>query len=242
MTERFAIVKKKLYEEVIEQIAKLVDTREYHVGDRLPSLQELSDMFGVGKPTLREALSVLAATGVLEIKHGSGIYLRRLAVEPEYTILAQLGNLESEKLLHWVEFRRAMEVEAAGLAAERSSSKDIARLKEIHAQLEEGIRKGNVLGELDYQFHQQIALATKNPIFVQVSVTNAQILQSYFELSLRQSLAMQARRELVILEHMQILVAIEKGQAREARLAMLLHIDNVKRKIELLRDHGENDV
>lgn len=235
MTEQFVIRKKKLYEEVIDQISKFIESKEFQAGQKLPSLQELSEMFQVGKPTLREALSVLAATGVLEIRHGSGIFLRRLSFEPENTIKAKLGNLESEKLLYWVEFRRAIEVEAAGLAAERHTHEDIENLEEIHLRLENGIDQVEVSGDLDYKFHQGIALATKNPIFVQVSETNAQVLQSYFELSLRQSLALPARRELVILEHRQILDSIKKSQAREARQAMLLHINNVKRKIELLR-------
>jgi len=232
VVEKFVIQKRKLFEEVIEQISKLAISGNYQVGDRLPSLQELSEMFKVGKPTLREALSVLAVTGALEIRHGSGIFIKCLPLKPEYEMLAQLGEVESEKLLYWLEFRRAIEVEAAGLAAGRRNEADLQGLEEVHQRLEEEILQGKLGANWDYQFHYRIALATHNPIFAQAVTTTANILQQYFELSLRQSLTMPSRGELVISEHRNILDSIKKGQSREARLAMLNHIDNVERKVK----------
>ncbi len=234
MAGKFVIHKKKLYEEVMEQISNLVESRGYNTGDRLPSLQELSEMFEVGKPTLREALSVLAATGALEIRHGSGIFIKRLPLKPQYDRLAQLPEVESEKLLYWLEFRRAIEVEAAGLAAQRRDEEDIAAIEEAQRRLEEEVNRGGIGAEWDYQFHYRIALATHNPIFAQPATTTSYILRQYFELSLRQSLAMPWRREVVKTEHTQILESIRKGRPREARRAMLEHINNVEIKVKLL--------
>ncbi|GEA17453.1 MAG: GntR family transcriptional regulator, transcriptional repressor for pyruvate dehydrogenase complex [Moorella sp. (in: firmicutes)] len=236
----FAVRKKKLYEEVMEQISRLIESGNYNVGDRLPSLQELSEMFAVGKPTLREALSVLAAIGTLEIRHGSGIFIKRLPLKPHYEILSRLGEVDNEKLLYWLEFRRAVEVEAARLAAERRDENDIRAIEEAEGRMEEGIRQGKVASREDYLFHYRIAQATHNPIFTQISMTNEPMLQQYFELSLRQSLATPWRRELVIEEHREIIDSIKKGRPHEARRAMLEHITNVIRKVQLLEGMSGN--
>lgn len=234
MENSFAVRKKKLYEEVMEQISRLIESGNYQVGDRLPSLQELSEMFAVGKPTLREALSVLAALGTVEIRHGSGIFIKRLPLKPRYEILSRLGEVDNEKLLYWLEFRRAVEVEAARLAALRRNESDILAIEEAESRMEEGIRQGKVASREDYLFHHYIAQATHNPIFVQISMTNEPMLQQYFELSQRQTLATPWRRDLVIDEHRQILEGIRKGCPHEARRAMLEHITNVVRKVQFL--------
>ena len=228
--------KKKLYEEVMEQISRLVENGNYSVGDRLPSLQELSEMFAVGIPTLREALSVLAAIGTLEIRHGSGTFIKRLPLKPRYEILTQLGEIDNEKLLFWLEFRLPVEGEAARLAADRRTEKDIADIEEAQRLMEEGIKAGEIASHEDYLFHYRIALATHNPIFAQVSLNNEEILQQYFELSLRQSMATPWRRELVIGEHNRIVECIKNKHPLEARRAMLEHLTNVVRKVQLLDD------
>lgn len=229
----FLIRKKKLYEEIVEQITRLIKSGHYKIGDKLPSFQELSEMFGVGKPTLREALSVLASSGVLEIRHGNGTFIKRLPVDPE-DILTQLGNVEGEQLLSWLEYRRAIETEAASLAAERRSEADILAMEEVEQRLEGEIALGAITVEPDYQFHYRIALATQNPIFSQAYTTIAPILQEYFQLSLRYGRTLPWHRELVVEEHRNIIESIRKQQPRDARRAMIKHINNVAGRVRLL--------
>lgn len=236
MLSPFTIRKKKLYEEVMDQISRLIENGPYNVGDRLPSLSELSEMFGVGKPTLREALSALAAIGVLEIRHGSGIFVKRLPLKPQYEILTQLGQTDTENLLHWLEFRRAMEAETAKLAAERRTEEELEAIEEAHRRIEEEITRGETASHWDYLFHHRIAVATHNPIFVQLSLNNEYMLERYFILSLRQSRATPWRREMVILEHGKILEAIKRSRPLEARRAMLYHIENTIRKVKFLEE------
>ncbi|OIQ07711.1 HTH-type transcriptional regulator LutR [Moorella thermoacetica] len=230
---KFLIRKKKLYEEIVEQITRLIKTGNYKIGDRLPSFQELSEMFGVGKPTLREALSVLASSGVLEIRHGNGTFIKRLPLDPE-DIPAQLGEVEGEKLLFWLEYRRAIETEAASLAAERRSEADIAAMEEAEQRLEGEIALGAITVDPDYQFHYCIARATHNPIFAQAYTTIAPMMHEYFQLSLRYGRTLPWHRELVVGEHRDILECIRKGQPREARRAMIKHINNVAGRVRLL--------
>ncbi|MGB9661113.1 MAG: FadR/GntR family transcriptional regulator [Moorellaceae bacterium] len=236
MNRRYIIRKKKLYEDVIEQLIRLVETQNYRVGDRLPSLQELSAMFRVGKPTVREALCVLASTGSLEIVHGNGVFIRRLPLKPCEQMPVPLEDIDNEQLLYWLELRRAIEVEAAALAAERREEADLRSIEEAQLRLETALQDGNsqTIADWDYQFHYRIVLATHNPIFIQAAENIAQTLQAYFEPTSRQSLALPWRKELMAKEHRQIWEEIKNRRPREARRTMLEHITNVERKVLLL--------
>lgn len=232
MEGNFLIRKKKLYEEVIEKIISLIQTDGYKVGDRLPSLQELSQTFGVGKPTIREALSVLASSGILEIRHGYGIVLKRPPLEIG-NILVQLNTVDTEKLLHWIEFRRGIEGEAASLAAQRRTPEELKAIEEAHEQVKEEISRGTPTAESDYRFHRSIALATHNPIIINAVTTFSQVFHQHFELSIRHSKYLPWHRELTIEEHGKIVKAIQHKHPREARSAMLEHLNNVEKRIRL---------
>jgi GntR family transcriptional regulator, transcriptional repressor for pyruvate dehydrogenase complex len=234
MNKKFAVKKRKLFEEVIDQFQTLLESGEYQVGDKLPSLTNLAELFNVGKPTLREALSVLTSTGVLEINQGSGVFVRRLTLEPEPELLSSFEKVDSEQLLYWLEFRRAFEVEAAGLAALRRSEDDLRELEEIERQLEAELEQGKIASEWDYKFHYAIAKATKNPIFTEAISSNAHILQQQFFENIRQTIAIPSRRELIITEHQKLIEAIKNGKTREARQMMRKHIENAERKMKLL--------
>ncbi|WP_191567277.1 FadR/GntR family transcriptional regulator [Metabacillus idriensis] len=234
MSKDFAVRKKKLFEEVIEQFETLLQSKEYKIGDKLPSLTELTAIFEVGKPTLREALSVLSSMGVLEIKQGSGIFLKRLSLHPEQELLSKFNSVGGENLLYWLEFRRAIEVEAAGLAAERRSEEDIQELERIQKKLEEEINQGEIASELDYQFHFAITKAACNPIFTEAITANAHLLQQQFFEDIRQTVEIHSRRELIISEHRKIIESIKGKRVGEARQSMLKHINNAERKMKLI--------
>lgn len=232
MKHTLAIQKKKLYEEVMEQISRLIKQGEYKAGDRLPSLKELSNMFQVGQPTVREALSVLVAAGVIEIRHGSGIFVRKF--NQDSGVISSFEKVEQEKLLYWLEYRRAVEVEAAGLAAIRRTEFDIRSIEEALHNLEQETKEGKVGSYWEYEFHHRIALATHNPIFAEAITTTEEILRTYFALSKNQTFETPARPIVVSSEHSEILQGIIQGQPIEAKRAMLNHIENVRNRIRKL--------
>jgi len=234
MKGKFTISKKKLYEKVIDQFERFIITSGYKTGDKLPPLQELAEIFGVAKPTMREALCVLASFGAVEIVHGNGVFLRQYPFRVGDNFPASADEISYEQLLQWLEYRRAIEVEAAGLAAERRNENDLLAIEEAQRRLEEDIGAGRLPAEWDYQFHHGIILATHNPVFVQAAQNIAHILKRYFELSLKQSMALPGRRELVIREHRRILEQIRHCRSQEARKTMREHLVNVELKVRLL--------
>jgi GntR family transcriptional repressor for pyruvate dehydrogenase complex len=232
MTKKILVQKKKLYEELIDQFSTLLENGGYAVGDKLPSLTELAEIFGVGKASLREALSVLNAAGVIEMRHGSGIYLRKLVEKTQEEVLIQLNtNLDNDQMIHWLELRRAIEVEAAGLAAKRRTEEDIACLEKIYQEMEQRILNGIDAGEVEETFHSQVAKAAHNPVLARAITSTSEIIRKqYFDVSHKNLLAIPSRGENVNHEHQRILEAIKAKKENEARSAMLQHIQNAIQK------------
>lgn len=236
MVQNYAAQKKKLYETVIEQVDRLLSSGAYAVGDKLPSLDELSRMFSTSKPTLREAFSVLASTGVLEISHGRGVFIKSLAIRTKQSAVADFSQATGTSPLHWLEFRRTIETEAAALAAERRTDADVARLEQLVEAIGDKLDAGENAEDLDYQFHIAIADATRNPVYASALMTQAHAMQQRIFEDLRQSVTVPTRKLLIMQEHRKILDSIKKQNAAQARRAMETHLLNAERKLSLLND------
>ncbi|TWH57140.1 GntR family transcriptional repressor for pyruvate dehydrogenase complex [Desulfitobacterium sp. LBE] len=229
MQPNLLIKKKKLHEEIIEKINELIVQGGFKVGDKIPSLSYLSNAFGVGVPTIREALSVMSALGLMEIKHGSGAYIKALPSALDPTAGLSLNN--SLELLHWYQYRRAVDVEAAGLAAENRTDDDIFLLEDIHQRIVNDLRYRGEASDFDFEFHQAIATATRNPVFVEVSANIKQKIQHFFELNYQQYKLTTSRKEGIIKEHLNVLEAIKNGDKQNAYKFMRVHLNNAEKKL-----------
>lgn len=236
MAVSYTAQKKKLYETVIEQVDRLLSSGDYAVGDKLPSIDELSRLFSTSKPTLREAFSVLASTGVLEISHGRGVFIKSLAIRTKQAAVADFSEVTGTNLLHWLEFRRTIETESAALAAERRTDADVARLEQLVDAIGAKLDAGENAEDKDYEFHVAIANATRNPIYANALKTQTHALQHRIFEDVRQSVTVPARKLLIMQEHRKILDSIKKQDAVRARRAMETHLLNAERKLRLLND------
>ncbi|QBJ97025.1 FadR family transcriptional regulator [Rhodococcus sp. ABRD24] len=139
-----------------ELLAQRIRTGEWAVGDRLPSETELAAELGVGRSSVREAVRLLARGGLLDVRHGVGTFVAESAGEP---LLEQL--LRRSRVLEVLEVRRALEMEAARLAAERAGPEELAavrrQLAERHA-LHALDPNAFVTADLDFH-HAVVALA-----------------------------------------------------------------------------------
>ena len=146
----------KLYRRLADSIAAEIESGKYALGDRLPTERELADQYGVSRPTLREALIALEMLGMIEARHGLGIYVTRaqMPLTAASTYDVEIGAFEL------IEARRLFEGEAAALAAATIDDEAIAeldRLLELIADEDE--LKGE---DADREFHMLIARATGN--------------------------------------------------------------------------------
>jgi GntR family transcriptional regulator, hexuronate regulon transcriptional repressor len=151
-------VKARLYEQLAEKLARAIADGVYAPGDRLPAERELATTFEVSRPTIREAIIALELDGLVEVKVGSGVYVRarreRASIAP---VAADIGAFEL------TEARILFEGEVAALAATQIGDAQIDELDRLLEQMAlENARDGHGGEDVDLRFHMTIAEATQN--------------------------------------------------------------------------------
>ncbi|PNG36124.1 FadR/GntR family transcriptional regulator [Pseudomonas sp. BNK-6] len=209
MSETSPLIKKSLVDQALEQLRKRINSGVWRVGQRLPTEPELAQELGISRNTVREAMRVLAFSGLIEIRQGDGSYLR--AVADPLDMLQALSQCSLEQAR---ETRQILEVEAVGLAALRRTDEDLRALSEA-LQASGGHFHGDLESYIacDLVFHQGLVDAAHNPTLSQLyryfsSVVGAQ---------LRQTLTVTPRRQDVFDLHQHLLDAIEQGDPERAK-------------------------
>lgn len=217
-----------LVESVYTGLFEAISKGEFPNGGRLPTEAELTQTYGVSRPTVREALSRLRLDGVITSRRGAGSFVLR---RPDRNI-QQFAPIESiADIQRCFVFRLAMESAAAGLAAELRTPKN---LDEMRRALD---RLGSILDqelavEEDLLFHLAIMRASQNPYFV----TTFEMItgQIRVAVNLTRGLSLgksHARRESVQAEHLAILAAIERGSSAAASEAVHVHLSNSRNRL-----------
>jgi len=160
---------KKISEEIVEQIKKLIAKGELKPGARIPSERDLASMLGVSRPSVREAIMVLEAMGFLESRHGGGTFVRALTETCIADPLAILVEQRDPELLRALaEVRMGLESWSAYLAAQRASDAEIAEIRRLFGIMEEQAANGGWDPEVDARFHYAITAATHNSLQMHV--------------------------------------------------------------------------
>ncbi len=154
---------------VVNQIISALQNGKLEKGDRLPSERDMAKMFGIGRPSLREALNTLAVLGVLEIKRGDGTYVKSTSTGARVATKAiELLQADYNPFIT-LEARLLLEPNIANMASQRAESQDLAAIQSLLPKMEERSKENKPLGDLDLDFHVYIARATKNPLIEQVA-------------------------------------------------------------------------
>ena len=149
-----------------EHLLRFILKGGFKPGDRLPSIEQMAWSLGVARMKLREALHILDTLGAIEIRHGSGVYVRKvgpLLSNPMYT-----GKVTKKLLLDLVESRVQVETHAIGLAAARATTGDLMRLEALLAEAEAHAGDVADLCEANRAFHREVARASGNTILAQL--------------------------------------------------------------------------
>src|SRR5438552_1498017 len=205
----------RLSDKVADVMLETILSKRLQVGDRLPSERELGEQFGVSRTVVREAVRALVAKGVIEVRSGSGLRVAAVdatAVTESMSLFMHGGGIEFEKV-H--EVRTVLEVHIAGLAAERASDEDVARLREVHERMQREAGDVAAAARDDLEFHRVIARATHNDLFLMLMDS---IGTSLIDIR-RENLASGATPQ-TLGEHQRILEAIETHDVDGARRAM----------------------
>jgi DNA-binding FadR family transcriptional regulator len=190
---------------------------------RLPPERDLAALFGVSRTSIREAVRGLWLKGLVDRRQGRGTFVRTGAGEHDSVLRRLRGNgREQLTILNVLDFRAALEPPIAARAAERARPEDLEKLAAVLSELE---RTTNVqrAAELDADFHHGVALASQNPLLVEVVEFGARWL-----VATRQS-ALQGRRRRALsrASHRAILGAMLAHDAEGASAAMAQHVREV---------------
>jgi len=154
-----------LVDQVIEQLRTSVTSGEWPVGTRIPIEPELAEALGVGRNTVREAVRALAHAGIFEVRQGAGTYVRASS-----EVSGALKRLCGQQLREVLQVRRCLEVEGARLAAAARTDDDIAGLKELLAQHNSLLRRGDRMEfvRIDTDLHLAVVRASHNAVLLEL--------------------------------------------------------------------------
>lgn len=219
----------KIYEEIANQLKDKIVGGELQPGDKLPSTRELSELYGVGMSTVREALSALKAMGLVESRQGEGSYVKHAAVPGSALPPLDTLLLNKQTILELLEVRKSLETAVAGIAADKRTDSDLQELRSIVATMESCVGDEQA-GELaDIQFHQTLARATHNTIMANLLDTiSGQMETAIRETRRLQLYANMSASERLLKDHQTIFAAVEAGDREAASTAMHAHLRYVE--------------
>lgn len=223
------VYRRRLYQQIADDIERLILDGTFPPESRLPSEQDLADQYGVSRNVIREALKSLKENGLVSIRTGSGTYVRRPTTEPVSEALNRFvrHSMDEFSLAHFYEIRRMVEPESASLAAQRATSEELAAIRQQLKAMEEHRDDSQAWSQADLDFHRAVTAATHNPLLC--SILNALIepLRQVISAGHADPLGPQAGLQ----AHRRILESIETNNSEEAHQAMMEHLLDSERRL-----------
>lgn len=217
---------------IVDQIKVLLREGKLTIGDRLPSERDLCQRFGVSRVTVREALRVLEASGLIEIRVGArgGAFVSTPSKERLGEGLADLMTLAPLTPANITEARRVIEVGILPFVVQRATEQDVAGLRRLVDEGYEALSRDAYTMSLSASFHVAISACAHNPAIE----TLVQSFHGPMLLSLRQAqIVAPAMGRRGTDEHAALVDAIEKRDVEDAVTVMTTHLD---RTASLVRD------
>ena len=216
---------RRLYRQIADQISVLISDGEYIPGARLPPERDLAKQLGVSRPSVREALIALEVEGLLDVRVGSGIYVRQPGKRRRSEALQGASGPFEVIRARWL-----IEGECAALAARNANRAQLGAIREAHAGvIKESKRDYNPL-DADRLFHVRIAEASGNSALVLVVQTLWDQRMGPLYRSLERKLEYPKMAAETVREHHAIVSAIVRSDPRAARNAMRLHMNQTHKR------------
>ena len=220
----------KISQSVVRQIEQLILRGILKPGERLPSERELSDRLGVSRPSLREALTELQASGLLTTRAGSGVFVGDVLGSAFSDTLVRLFAGHDEAVFDYIAFRRDMEGLAAERAATRGTDTDLKVIDTIFKKMEAAHSKRDPSEEagLDADFHLSIIEASHNVIMLHMMRSMYQLLREGVFYNRQIMFKQRTTRDTLLDQHRAINDALQARDAEAARKAVEAHLGFVE--------------
>ncbi len=225
------IERKKVSIQVFEELKKGIKEKTFPPNSKLPSENELAKMFGVSRSPIREALSILEASGLIDSRQGGGSYVKKVSLTNMLdSVTFEMINME--QVYDLLEMRTVLETEAATFAATRATADDLSNIKLALNQFFKTMKDDHSIGfEADFLFHHEIMKASHNPFLLQSVENLRELYKRSLNFSLKQNLGLRRKREQIYQEHLKIYESIEQRDAKSAGYHMKRHLYNVRIKL-----------
>lgn len=233
---------RKRADQVRDGLLQLVRDGHFKHGDKLPTERQLSEMFEVGRSSIREAVRSLVGFGIIEMRRGRGAFVSRTSLNDLVTMFDGAVRLEYGSALQLHEVRTMIEITGALLAATRRTDEDIASAQAAIDELANFPDDAPVqaLVSSDLAFHRAVIHAAHNEMLNQLLDSISGLLRQHH----RQYAAYNEPSELqgAIRGHAAILEAITHGDARLAASRMQTHMRSIWARIETLAIHEDDGI
>ena len=210
----------RLYMIIAGKLMADLKSGKYPLGGKLPAERELAAQYDVSRPVVREAIIALEVRGLVEVKVGSGVYVRGLPDQgetPSYNVTA----------IEITEARLLIEAEAAALAATQITDKELAELEKLVDRIEAENKDPRGTEKADWAFHLAIARASRNNALLEAVERLWQLRSVSPEAALLHEKARSANIKPVVDEHSAIVGALKQRDPSAARGAMRAHLSQV---------------
>ena len=213
----------RIYENIVEQIQRLIQQGDLGPGDQLPPERVLAETFQVSRASVREALRALELRGLIEGRQGGGTFVRALSSDDLIPPLASalLTGAEMDQLM---EVREMIEPHIAELAALRATPEAIAELEALLAHQAERVSRGEIPIEEDTAFHNALAISTANGVLLRL----LHLIVDLLEDSRARWFQSPDRPAKSLAGHRRVLDAIKQRDSAAAYHAMAAHVRQVR--------------
>jgi GntR family transcriptional regulator, transcriptional repressor for pyruvate dehydrogenase complex len=221
------IGRKTVSELVVQRILDMVKAGHLSAGDKLPTERDLAVQLDVSRPTVREALRALSILGVVEIRHGGGVYVSSLDEE----LLSPLDffvTLSASNMSELFDARIQFEPMIAGLAAERLTDAQLDRLRDLVASQVAEPANVELFHDTDVEFHKTILSASGNAFLSRIG----KLLQVLGDQGRQAFQKRSSIRGQSVQDHLAIMGALDSRDAVGAQRAMRQHMVNVRNALK----------
>ena len=214
---------------LVEELGERIRAGRVQVGEKVPTEAAIMGEFGVSRTVVREAISRLQASGLVETRHGIGTFSLGAGEAPGFRLTPDaMGTLQD--VIAVLELRIGVETEAAAIAAQRRTEANLAQMRLALDAVTAALDEGRDAVAPDFQFHLEVARATQNSHFADLMTTLGSAIIPRARLAGEISEAHLSYLRRVNAEHENILEAIASGDSDAARAAMRTHLANSRER------------
>lgn len=230
------IKRKSLVEDVVDRIRGLITDGHFGPGDRLPTETELIQQMQVSRTVLREAIGRLEIMGLVDVRGSRGMFVG----EPTnlrncVRLVRSAMTVSPRELIQFVQFRKAIECEAARYAAVRATPDDVAELERLCQDIRRPELSYPEAYALDLKFHRKLLELMGNELVRNVM----DVVQEFMLASIQEGGERKRDADQTYRGHRAIVDAVGRGDADAAEKAMRAHLDSVLQALEELEQRTQ---